>query len=299
MSENLADKSNTHNKLEEMSDNNNSSVKFIETPTHQNTPNIAYSQWSNIDNDDDEDSDPSELSKLPQYTFEDVPPTPNLKSILKNPKDKKKKNKISFEKGNISKQELEQLRIKEIILKGQLDTFKSVFGSKVLNANTADEKLALLKKHRKDVENRQKEIHSWSTRRENVLTTGWSFTQEDPDERTRTAEQKNRLPKPEGKIHRQKVKYQTRIRALTMQYQDLTNQEVRLEEEIKIQKNKVKQQSIPSFVRKLVLKSSSSYTKKIKQLAEVKSQKEDCATSLYQQKFEQKNHKSKFPTYYQ
>lgn len=273
------------------------------------TPNVSDNNLDNTSNplvlsssninfketnpDDDRNSKTSDF-----LNHKLIPSNQNLKSILKNPKHKKKKHKISFEEGNISEQELENLRIKEIILKGKLDTFKSVFEYKLLNVNDLNEKHILLKKHKKDIADRQREIHIWSTRAENVHTTGWSFEVDDPDERVRTKEEKTRLPKSEGKIHRQKVKYETRIDTLRAQYQDLINQEAKLESEIKMKKNKVKEKPIPSFVRKLILKSLPSHTKKTKQLKEVLFQKTDCKTALNQQIFEQKNHQAKFPTYY-
>ncbi|MDK2802114.1 MAG: hypothetical protein KFW09_01915 [Oscillospiraceae bacterium] len=269
-----------------------SNVEFIETPADDGSPNIAYSGFS------DDDLSNSIPPDFPNLKLPPIKPNENLKSILKNPKNKKKKNKISFEEGDISEEDKEEIRIKEIILKGKLDTFKSVFTSRLLNVSNYDEKDILLKKHKKDIAARQKEIHTWSTRGENVRTTGWSFEPDDPNERIRTEEQKTRLPKCEAKIYRQRIKYETRIDTLTEQHNNLTAQEVRLESEIKMQKDKVKEKPIPSFVRKLVLKSLTSHTKKIKQLKEVSFQKINCKSALDQQIFEQKNHQAKYPTYY-
>lgn len=266
-------------------------------PTHNNskdsTSSITKSESDKLDGKfpalssewqfvDDDYSDPSDLLKLPQYTFEKIDNHPPIKGILRNPKELYKEKSVSFKEGCIPEQKLIKCRKKVTIKTEKLHKFKSVFEKNGI---------AFDKDYRKTLKNYYKPIYTWSTRLENVYTTGWSFPQQDPRERRRTLEQRPFIPLSQKKVQNYKIKCETSIRSLGIQINELEKKEIYLEtllEEIKLE-NSINQNH---------LSLNSSYITALKKLKETQLLKNSCSLEFNDLKIKQKEHIKKNPIYY-
>ena len=174
-----------------------------------------------------------------------------------------------------------------------LINFKSVFIQNTENALELDlnEKQILIKKHKKDIATRQKEIHTWSTRAENIYTTGWSFPQKYIGERIRSIPERIRLPKDQIRVHKYKIKCETSIRNLGLHIKQLEKEILNIE-------NILEEKRCLYFKNNIDLSLSSSYKKTLKKLEEIESLKSKCCINFNDLKIKQKKHMVKYPIYY-
>ncbi|MDK2802115.1 MAG: hypothetical protein KFW09_01920 [Oscillospiraceae bacterium] len=279
------------NKSDHKTQNNNKDNTSSITKSKSDKTDSEITVSSDLEFIDDDYSDPSDLLKLPQYTFEKIDNDPHVKGILRHPKELYKEKSLSFKKGNIDKSNLKQCHQKINEKTEKLVKFKSVFNRNIENKADSNEKDILLKKYRKDIAQHQKEIHTWSTRAENVYTARWSFKQKYKNERIRSIEEKTRLPKDQIKVQKYKIKCETSIRNLGLHIKQLEHKILNLE-------NLLEGKRRLYSINKIDLSLSSSYKKNLKKLEKTKLLKSSCSENFNDLKIKQKKHMMKYPIYY-